>query len=57
MTRHRQFEFLAGEYLKNEGFETEVTTDVADWGVDMLCLGVLNVLNLFKVINILHVFW
>ena len=25
MTRHRQFEFLAGEYLKNEGFEKEVT--------------------------------
>ncbi|SFC45521.1 hypothetical protein SAMN04488494_2165 [Xylanibacter ruminicola] len=30
MTRHRQFEFLAGEYLKNEGFETEVTPGVAD---------------------------
>jgi len=34
MTRHRQFEFLAGEYLKNDGFETEVTPCVADWGVD-----------------------
>ena len=35
MTRHRQFEFLAGEYLKNEGYETEVTPGVADWGVDV----------------------
>ena len=25
MKRHREFEFLAGEYLKQEGFETEVT--------------------------------
>ena len=25
MKRHRRFEFLAGEYLKNEGFEKEVT--------------------------------
>ena len=35
MRRHRRFEFLAGEYLKKEGFETEVTPDVADWGVDV----------------------
>ena len=35
MTRYRQFEFLAGEYLKQEGFETEVTQGSADWGVDV----------------------
>lgn len=35
MRRYRQFEFLAGEYLKQEGFETEVTRGVADWGVDV----------------------
>ena len=35
MKRHRKFEFLAGEYLKQEGFEIEVTKGVADWGVDV----------------------
>ena len=35
MTRYRKFEFLAGEYLKQEGFETEVTQCSADWGVDV----------------------
>ena len=35
MKRHRRFEFLAGEYLKKEGFKTEVTPCVADWGVDV----------------------
>lgn len=35
MRRHRQFEFLAGEYLKKEGYQTEVTPGVADWGVDV----------------------
>jgi HJR/Mrr/RecB family endonuclease len=35
MKRHRRFEFLAGEYLKEEGFKTEVTPGVADWGVDV----------------------
>ena len=35
MKRHRRFEFLAGEYLKKEGFEIEVTQGVADWGVDV----------------------
>lgn len=35
MRRHRQFEFLAGEYLKKEGFRTEVTQGSADWGVDV----------------------
>ena len=35
MTRYRKFEFLAGEYLKQEGFETEVTQGSADWGVDV----------------------
>ena len=33
--RHRRFEFLAGEYLKKEGYEVEVTQGVADWGVDV----------------------
>ena len=36
MKRHRRFEFLAGEYLKKEGYEVEVTQGVADWGVDAL---------------------
>ena len=35
MRRHRKFEFLAGEYLKKEGFEIEVTQGVVDWGVDV----------------------
>ena len=35
MRRHRQFEFLAADYLKNEGYEVEVTQGVADWGVDV----------------------
>ena len=35
MRRHRRFEFLAGEYLKQEGYDTEVTPGVADWGVDV----------------------
>ena len=35
MRRHRQFEFLAGEYLKKEGYQTEVTQGSADWGVDV----------------------
>ncbi len=35
MRRHRRFEFLAGEYLKQEGYLTEVTPGVADWGVDV----------------------
>lgn len=35
MRRHRKFEFLASEYLKQEGFETEVTQGSADWGVDV----------------------
>ena len=35
MRRHRQFEYLVGEYLKKEGFETEVTPGVGDWGVDV----------------------
>lgn len=35
MKRHRSFEFLAGEYLKKEGYEVEVTQGVADWGVDV----------------------
>ena len=35
MKRHRRFEFLAGEYLKKEGYEVEVTPGVADWGVDV----------------------
>ena len=35
MKRHRRFEFLAGEHLKKEGFEIEVTKCVADWGVDV----------------------
>lgn len=35
MKRHRRFEFLAGEYLKKEGFEIKVTQGVADWGVDV----------------------
>ena len=29
MKRHRRFEFLAGEYLKKEGFDIEVTQGVA----------------------------
>ena len=35
MSRHRRFEFLAGEYLEQEGYQTEVTPGVADWGVDV----------------------
>jgi hypothetical protein len=35
MRRHRQFEFFVSEYLKQNGFETEVTSGVADWGVDV----------------------
>lgn len=35
MRRHRRFEFLAGEYLKQEGYQTEVTQGTADWGVDV----------------------
>lgn len=35
MKRHRKFEFLAGEYLKQEGFKIEITQGVADWGVDV----------------------
>lgn len=35
MKRHRRFEFLAGEYLKKEGYEVEITQGVADWGVDV----------------------
>lgn len=35
MRRHRRFEFLAGEYLKQEGYQTTVTPGVADWGVDV----------------------
>ena len=35
MKRHRRFEFLAGEYLKKEGHEVEVSQGVADWGVDV----------------------
>ena len=35
MRRHRRFEFLAGEYLKQQGFETKVTQGSADWGVDV----------------------
>ena len=38
MKRHRRFEFLAGEYLKKEGFEIEVTQGVADWGVDVFAV-------------------
>ena len=38
MKRHRRFEFLAGEYLKKEGFEVEVTQGVADWGVDVFAV-------------------
>lgn len=35
MKKHRRFEFLAGEYLKKEGYQAEVTPSVADWGVDV----------------------
>ena len=35
MRRHRRFEFLAGEYLKQEGYQIEVTPGTADWGVDV----------------------
>ena len=35
MQQHRQFEFFASEYLKQNGFQTEVTPAVADWGVDV----------------------
>ena len=35
MRRPRRFEFLAGEYLKKEGYQTEVTQGSADWGVDV----------------------
>lgn len=38
MKRHRRFEFLAGEYLKREGFDIEVTQGVADWGVDVFAV-------------------
>ena len=35
MRRHRRFEYLAGEYLRKEGYKVEVTQGVADWGVDV----------------------
>ena len=35
MRRHRRFEFLASEYLKKEGYDTDVTPGIADWGVDV----------------------
>lgn len=35
MRRHRRFEFLVGDFLKQEGFDIEVTQGVADWGVDV----------------------
>ena len=34
MRRHRSFEFLAGKYLQQQGYQVEVTQGVADWGVD-----------------------
>lgn len=37
MKRHRSFEFYAGEYLKQNGYQVEVTQGVADWGVDIFC--------------------
>ena len=37
MKRHRNFEFYAGEYLKEQGYQVEVTQGVADWGVDIFC--------------------
>jgi restriction system protein len=37
MKRHRTFEFYAGEYLKQNGYQVEVTQGVADWGVDIFC--------------------
>ena len=37
MKRHRNFEFYAGEYLKEQGYHVEVTQGVADWGVDIFC--------------------
>ena len=37
MRRHRSFEFLASEYLREMGYTTEVTQAVADWGVDVFC--------------------
>ena len=37
MKRHRNFEFYAGEYLKEQGYKVEVTPGVADWGVDIFC--------------------
>ena len=37
MKRHRSFEFYAGEYLKQKGYQVEVTQGVADWGVDIFC--------------------
>ena len=37
MKRHRQFEFYAGEYLKKEGYQVEVTQGVGDWGIDIFC--------------------
>ena len=35
MRRHRRFEFLASEYVKKEGYDTDVTPGIADWGVDV----------------------
>ena len=37
MKKHRHFEFYAGEYLKQQGYNVQVTQGVADWGVDVFC--------------------
>ena len=37
MKRHRSFEFYAGEYLKLNGYQVEVTQGVDDWGVVIFC--------------------
>ena len=37
MKRHRNFEFYVGEYLKQHGYQVQVTQGVADWGVDVFC--------------------
>ena len=35
MKRHRNFEFYAGEYLRQQGFTVTVCQGVNDWGVDL----------------------
>ncbi len=37
MKRHRNFEFYAGEYLKHQRYNVQVTQGVGDWGVDVFC--------------------